>query len=89
VIDQAISRYMAAIGKTGGQKSRRKLDREQARQMVRIREARRAYKTFHSRCFWSSPAELQVGKADLPWIIEQLQRHGGRAGWEKAEKLCR
>ena len=34
--------YLAAIGKRGGQTSRRELTKTQARQMVAIREAKRA-----------------------------------------------
>lgn len=37
-----IRRYLAEIGARGGRKSRRTLDPETARQMVRAREARRA-----------------------------------------------
>lgn len=89
MMNPTISRYMAEIGRTGGRKSRRKLDGEQARQMVRIREARRAFREFHDRCFWSSPPDFRVMQQDIPWVIEQLRRHGGRAGWERAERLCR
>lgn len=89
MVNPIISRYMAEIGRAGGRKSRRRLDREKAHEMVLIREARRAYRQFHSRCFWSSPVDLQVRAADIPWVIEQLRRHGGRAGWERAERLCR
>jgi hypothetical protein len=37
-----ISKYLAAIGRKGGQKSRRKLTKAQAREMVRARTAKRA-----------------------------------------------
>ena len=37
-----IQRYLAEIGGRGGRKSRRTLDPETARQMVRVREAKRA-----------------------------------------------
>jgi hypothetical protein len=89
MVNSAVARYMADIGRTGGRKSRRQLDRHQAQKMVRIREARRAFREFHARCFWSSPPDFQVMEQDLPWVIEQLRRHGGRAGWERAERLCR
>jgi hypothetical protein len=79
---------MAEIGRAGGRKSHRRLDAEQARKMVRIREARRAYRDFHNHCFWSSPRDLRIVEADIPWVIEQLRRHGGRSGWERAERLC-
>lgn len=89
MVDSAISRYLAEIGRAGGRKSKRYLGREQAQRMVRVREARRAYREFQDRCFWSSPVDLKVAEADIPWIIEQLRRHGGRTGWERADKLCR
>lgn len=89
MVNSTISQYMAKIGRTGGRKSRRRLDREQAQRMVLIREARRAFREFHDRCFWSSPANLEMGPGDIAWVIEQLRRHGGRAGWERAERLCR
>lgn len=88
-MDKVISRYMAKIGREGGRRSRRVLGREQALRMVRIREACRAYREFRDRCFWSSPMELKIKEADIPWVIEQLRRHGGRPGWERAERLCR
>jgi hypothetical protein len=71
---------MAEIGRAGGRKSRRRLDAEQARKMVRIREARRAYWEFHGRCFWSNPTDLRINEQDIPWVIDQLRRHGGRSG---------
>ena len=89
MVNPTISQYMAEIGRSGGRKSRRRLDAEQARKMVRIREARRAYREFHDSCFWSNPRDLRIVETDVPWVIEQLRSHGGRAGWERAERLCR
>ena len=60
------------------------MDPEQARAMVRVREARRAYRRFHAQCFWSSPPDLEVGPDDIAWVAEHLRRHGGREAWEKA-----
>jgi hypothetical protein len=37
-----VSEYLAAVGRRGGLASRRKLTRSQAKQMVAIREAKRA-----------------------------------------------
>ena len=88
MVEANISRYLAEIGRKGGQRSRRTLRPEQARAMVRIREARRAYREFHDRCFWSSPSTYQVREGDIPWVIEQLQAHGGSRGWERASRLC-
>ena len=38
----AVKQYLAEIGRKGGQKSRRKLTKAQARAMVRARTAKRA-----------------------------------------------
>ena len=89
MVSKEISSYMAAIGRIGGRKSRRKLGADQARTMVRIREAGKAYREFHSRCFWSSPKGMQIKENDIPWVIDQLQKHGGLEGWKRAQKLCR
>ena len=86
---RAVREYLSQIGSRGGRKSRRSLDPETARGMVRIREARRAFRLFHARCFWSYDPGYRVDEADIPWIAEQLMRYGGRAGWEKGAKLCR
>jgi hypothetical protein len=32
---------------------------------------------------------LRITEADISWVKEQLRRHGGRPGWERAERLCR
>lgn len=88
-MDASTRRYLAAIGRRGGLKSRRQLDPETARLMVRVREARRAYRQFHARCFWSSPPDLAIGAVDIPWVAEQLMRYGGREAWDKGARLCR
>ena len=55
-MDQKVHAYLAEIGRRGGQRSRRKLTSEDARQMVRLREARRAFARFYAVCFWSFTA---------------------------------
>ena len=89
MINKEISAYMAKIGRTGGRKSKRSLASKNAKEMVRVREARKAFRDFHATCFWSSPPNYQVSKTDIDWVVDQLQRHGGQAGWERAERLCR
>lgn len=81
--------YLAEIGRRGGRKSRRVLDPETARAMVRVREARRVYRRFHAQCFWSFDPDYEVQSSDVAWVSQQLRRHGGRAAWEAAERLCR
>jgi hypothetical protein len=81
--------YLAEIGRRGGRRSRRVLSPETARQMVRLREARRAFGRFHARCFWSSPKDYVVTIDDIPWVARQLMTHGGRDGWRTGARLCR
>jgi hypothetical protein len=87
-MDGVIRDYLAEIGRRGGRVSRRALSPEEARAMVRVREARRAYRRFYSQCFWSYAPNLRITAADVPWVAEQLRRHGGREAWEVAARLC-
>jgi hypothetical protein len=57
--------------------------------MVRVREARRAYARFHARCFWSFAPDRVITLADVPFVADQLMKHGGREGWEIGARLCR
>ena len=84
-----IRRYLAEIGARGGRKSRRTLDPETARAMVRVREARRAFRRFRSSCFWSYRPDLVIGADDVPWVAEQLMKHGNRETWHVGASLCR
>ena len=84
-----LSRYLAQIGSRGGRKSRRTLDADTARAMVRVREARRAFRRFRSTCFWSYRTDLVIGTADVPWVAEQLMKHGNREAWRVGARLCR
>ncbi len=88
-MERNVKAYLAEIGRRGGRKSRRVLDPETARTMVRVREARRAYRRFYAKCFWSFDPGYRIGPSDVAWVAEQLRRHGGRDAWEAAEKLCR
>lgn len=83
------SDYLARIGARGGRKSRRTLDPETARAMVRVREARRAYRLYRTQCFWSYRPDLVIGTVDVPWVAEQLMKHGGREAWLAGVRLCR
>jgi hypothetical protein len=85
----AVRRYLSEIGRRGGLRSRRVLNPEEARQMVRVREARRAFRRFHTRCFWSSPADYVVTAADVRWVADRLMTYGGRDGWRLGARLCR
>lgn len=80
---------MADIGRKGGRKSRRTLDPDTARAMVRVREARRAFRRFRTECFWSFDPDYSIGPSDVAWVAAQLRKHGGREAWEVATRLCR
>ena len=84
-----IKRYLAEIGARGGRKSRRALPPDVARGMVRVREARRAFRRFRATCFWSYRPDLVIGSDDVPWVAEQLMKHGNREAWEVAARLRR
>ncbi len=84
-----VRRYLAEIGARGGRKSRRALDSETARTMVRVREARRAFRRFRATCFWSYRPDMPIGVRDVPWVGEQLMKHGNREAWRVGAKLCR
>lgn len=88
VMDPGLRNYLSEIGRRGGRKSRRTLDSDTARAMVRVREARRAYRRFHTECFWSFDPGYVIGSSDVAWVAAQLHKQGGRAAWKAAEKLC-
>ena len=84
-----VRRYLSEIGARGGRRSRRVLPADTARTMVKVREARRAFRRFRTTCFWSYQPDLAIGAADVAWVAEQLMKHGGREAWRVAAKLCR
>lgn len=88
-MDSRTRAYLARIGRTGGTRSRRVLDPADARRMVQVREARRAFRRFHARCFWSYRPDLHIAADDVPWVAEQLMRHGDREAWQVGAALCR
>ncbi|MBI3207006.1 MAG: hypothetical protein HYZ29_36045 [Myxococcales bacterium] len=83
-----VKTYLSELGRRGGRASRRRLDSATARDMVRVRVARAAYREFHTSCFWSHDPGYRVTLTDVPWVAERLMRYGGRRGWEIGAKLC-
>ncbi len=57
--------------------------------MVRVREARRAFREFRAQCFWYLRPDLIVTLEDIPEIVRGLRQHGGRKGFRIAARLCR
>jgi hypothetical protein len=88
-VESKVRAYLAEIGRRGGKKSRRALSPDTARNMVRVREARRVYRKLHAKCFWSFDPDYRIGPSDIDWVVEQLRKHGGRNEWEIASRLCR
>lgn len=88
-MDETVKAYLREIGQRGGRRSRRELSAEQARDMVRVREARRLFRRFYGSCFWNAPKDLVIGPDDVDWVVKQLRENGGHAGWEAARRLCR
>lgn len=88
-MERSIREYLSEIGRRGGRKSRRVLLPGVARDMVRVREARRLYRRFHAQSFWSFDPGYRIGKDDVVWVAEQLRKHGGRDAWDAAVRLCR
>ena len=82
-----VGEYLAKIGARGGRTSRRSLDPGTARNMVRVREARRAFHRFRALCFWSFRPDLIIRAGDVPWVAEQLMKHGNRDTWRIGAKL--
>lgn len=84
-----VREYLSTIGRRGGCKSRRSLSVADARTMVKIREARRAYRKYHAQCFWSYRPDLKITASDVSWVADQLKKQGGREAWQLGAKLCR
>ncbi|MBL4635434.1 MAG: hypothetical protein JKY56_16355 [Kofleriaceae bacterium] len=87
-MNKMVSQYLSGIGRTGGKKSRRTLSPQTARNMVKVREARRAFRSFYASCFWSFDPQYKITIRDLPWVATQLKTYGGRRGWEIGHSLC-
>jgi hypothetical protein len=88
-MDNSVRQYLQSIGRKGGAKSKRILSTSDAKNMVRLREARRAYKQFMTQCFWSFDPNYKISYSDIDWVIEQLKKNGSRKAWEVATRLCR
>ena len=85
----SVRAYLADIGRRGGTKSRRTLDPQVAREMVRVREARKLFRTNYSTCFWWARSDLVIRAGDVAWVADGLRKHGGREAWRAAAKLQR
>lgn len=86
---EQVSEYLARIGSRGGKKSRRGLTREQARRMVAVREAQKAYDTHRSEYFWYARDGVKIDEASVPFVVQGLMNEGDRAAFEKARRIKR
>jgi hypothetical protein len=86
-MDPHVKSYLSRIGRRGGRVSRRTLEPGTARRMVKVREARRAFRAFHAECFWSFDSDYLPCLDDVPWVAKRLMEYGGRQGWELGAKL--
>jgi len=83
---KTVSAYLSEIGRRGGLKSRRRLSAADARRMVAVREARKAFQKYRVECFWSF-RDVTAGLTDVPWIIEQLRVNGNFDALKTANRL--
>lgn len=87
-MESKVVKYLSEIGRKGGRKSKRLLDPQTARQMVMVRESRRAFKKYYHQCFWSYDPNLVITKDDVNWVGSQLLNYGGMEVWDLGNKLC-
>ncbi|MCB0309558.1 MAG: hypothetical protein KDD48_09315, partial [Bdellovibrionales bacterium] len=60
-----------------------------AKNMVKVREARRAYRRFYAQCFWSYDPNYKITLEDIPWVAKTLMKNGNHETWSIGAKLCR
>ena len=87
-MDKRVIKYLSEIGSRGGKKSRRRLDPDTARDMVRLREARRAFKKYHAKCFWSYDPNQVITRSDISWVALELKKNGDLKTWQIGCRLC-
>jgi hypothetical protein len=78
---------MAPRATFADEKSRRTLDPQTARKMVRVREARRAYLRFRTSCFWSYRHDVHIGLEDVEWVADTLMKNGNLEAWKVGRSL--
>lgn len=86
--EKIIQKYLSSIGRKGGRKSRRVLDPASAREMVKIREAKKAFRKYFAECFWSCDPEFKISRNDVQWVGKQLMKHGSLECWKIGKRLC-
>jgi hypothetical protein len=84
-----VSTYLAKIGSQGGKKSRRVLTPAQAKRMVAVREARKAFRQHRHEYFWSYRDDARIDASSIPMVIDGLKTEGNRRAYEWARKIQR
>jgi hypothetical protein len=86
-ISDEVKSYLRGIGAKGGRISRRRLDPAQARRMVAVREARRAFRDYKTQCFWSFDPEWNIQSEQVPLVIRTLRNEGNAQAFALAKRL--
>ncbi|MCC5848032.1 MAG: hypothetical protein JJU29_08050 [Verrucomicrobia bacterium] len=86
-VSDEVKSYLREIGAKGGRKSRRRLDPDQARRMVAVREARRAFRDHKAIYFWSFNPEWKVEYDQIPVVIRTLRNEGDAKAFALAKRL--
>lgn len=86
-ISDEVKVYLRGIGAKGGRMSRRQLDPVQARRMVAVREARKAFRRYKTQCFWSFDPEWTIQHDQVPIVIQALRSEGDAKTFTLAKKL--
>ena len=50
--------------------------------------ARRVFREWFTRCFWSWNPDAVINEQNLPMLIRDLRLNGGHQGYRIAAKLC-
>lgn len=88
-VSEEVKAYLRGIGAKGGKKSRRKLDPAQARRMVAVREARRAFRENKTQCFWSFNPEWKIEHEQVPLVIRTLRTEGNAKTFALAKRIAK
>ncbi len=79
--------HSRGIGTKGSQNNCRRLDPAQARRMVAVREARRAFRNYKTQCFWSFDPEWNIQNEQVPLVIRTLRNEGNAQAFALAKRL--
>jgi hypothetical protein len=86
-ISDEVKQYLREIGAKGGRKSRRRLDPAEARRMVAVREARRAFRDYKTQCFWSFDPEWNIQNEQVPLVVRTLRNEGNAQAFTLAKRI--